>query len=211
MQLVDSPAYSPEQVAQNAKTAQELGADIVYLADSFGSFGPEETKNYISAILSEVKIPVGFHGHNSLGLAVPNTLAAWQAGATWIDGSLLGVGKGAGNAVSEILVNYFLQQGIETHIDLEKLCAAASQRAFPVFNGPPHPRLAEILLAQSRIGIEHPYVLKLLSDSLFLPLETLIARIKAKVGNSPQIGDEHLKLVLQEAGVDFEQWSAALK
>ena len=42
----------------------EMGADVVYLVDSFGSFTPEEIKKYLQAIQSKTKIPLGFHGHH---------------------------------------------------------------------------------------------------------------------------------------------------
>lgn len=76
----------------------------LYLADSFGSLYPESTRRLVREVAQVFGKPVGFHAHDNLGLANANALAAAEAGATWIDGTVMGMGRGAGNARTENLV-----------------------------------------------------------------------------------------------------------
>jgi 4-hydroxy 2-oxovalerate aldolase len=77
--------------------------EALYLADSTGSMRPEGTKRIFSYLQENCKVPVGIHAHDNLGLAFANTLAAKESGAKWLDGTLLGMGRGAGNTKSEQL------------------------------------------------------------------------------------------------------------
>jgi 4-hydroxy 2-oxovalerate aldolase len=74
----------------------------LYVADSFGSFLPGDIRNLIARACF-LGVPVGFHGHNNLQLAVGNSLLAYQCGADFLDGTIRGMGRGAGNAPIEIL------------------------------------------------------------------------------------------------------------
>jgi len=72
--------------------------------DSAGSYFPSDVKEKIGAIVNKITIPVGFHAHNNLGLAIANSIAAVEAGALLLDGTIKGFGAGAGNAQLEVLV-----------------------------------------------------------------------------------------------------------
>ena len=88
-------------------TRTDLRPDVVYFADSFGSLFVEETQKIIKFFnkpLAKLGIEVGFHAHNNKGLALANTFGAIKEGATWFDGSWLGMGRGAGNAELEHLI-----------------------------------------------------------------------------------------------------------
>lgn len=74
----------------------------LYIADSFGSFLPGDVRNLVARAVS-LGVPVGFHGHNNLQMAVANSLLAYQCGANFLDGTIRGMGRGAGNAPIEIL------------------------------------------------------------------------------------------------------------
>ena len=78
-------------------------------------------------------MPIGFHPHNNLGLAVANGLVAVEAGATMIDGTTRGLGAGAGNCPLEVLVPVLHKMGYTTGIDEEKLfeCAEYIRSQFP--------------------------------------------------------------------------------
>lgn len=65
------------------------------LADSAGYLTEDGVKARISVLTEKLCIPVGFHAHNNLGLAIANSLAAISEGASYIDGSLRGLGAGA--------------------------------------------------------------------------------------------------------------------
>jgi 4-hydroxy 2-oxovalerate aldolase len=74
----------------------------VYVVDSYGAMLPADVHRYVSAVNQRFPV-VGFHGHDNLGMANINSITAWSAGATLVDSTLNGIGRGAGNAASESL------------------------------------------------------------------------------------------------------------
>ena len=78
--------------------------DAVYLADSLGSMRPERVTELIRRFATATPHAIGFHAHDNLGLALANSLAAIEAGAAWVDATMAGMGRGAGNAKTEQLL-----------------------------------------------------------------------------------------------------------
>ena len=115
-----------ERVVEEAQKMESYGANVVYATDSAGALLPKGVKERISALKSALKIPVGFHSHNNLGLAIGNSLAAIEAGATYIDGSLGGLGAGAGNTPTEMLVGVMERAGIDKNANFFKTIDASS-------------------------------------------------------------------------------------
>ena len=74
----------------------------VYVVDSYGAMLPADVRRYVSAVKEHFPA-VGFHGHDNLGMANINTITALEAGATVVDGTLNGIGRGSGNAAIESL------------------------------------------------------------------------------------------------------------
>ena len=111
---------SPEKLGEEAKRLEEYGAQAVTIMDSAGYMLPVDVKEYVTKLRNDVSIPVGFHGHNNLGLAIGNSLAAIEAGAVSIDTCVRGLGAGAGNAQLEVLVAVLTKMGYSTGIDLYK-------------------------------------------------------------------------------------------
>jgi 4-hydroxy 2-oxovalerate aldolase len=97
------------------------GAEGVILMDSAGAYLPKDVSEKISALVNNLTIPVGFHAHNNLGMAIANSIAAAEAGATILDGTARGFGAGAGNAQLEVLVAVLEKMGYSTGIDLYKI------------------------------------------------------------------------------------------
>lgn len=75
----------------------ENATDVLYLADSRGALLPREIEVLIRSVKDVWQGPLGFHAHDNLGFALTNTLAALNAGCTWVDGTVDGVGLGGGN------------------------------------------------------------------------------------------------------------------
>lgn len=123
---------SVERVVEEAKKMESYGADVVYATDSAGAMLPKDVTEKISALKENLSIPVGFHSHNNLGLAIGNSLAALEAGATYIDGSLGGLGAGAGNTATEILVGVMEKSGYKMNADFYKTMDAATQILQPI-------------------------------------------------------------------------------
>lgn len=104
------------------KIAKEIDnwnvADVIYLVDSAGCMMPEDVFEYIDRTKEKISTALGFHGHNNLSLAVANTLQAINAGASYIDTCIRGMGRSAGNAQTEIMI-YFLQKMGISPVDTE--------------------------------------------------------------------------------------------
>lgn len=82
-----------------------IGPSALYFADSYGALEPKRAEQIVE-LFREFNAPVGVHTHDNLGLAFANCLSALNCGATYIDGTLLGMGRGVGNVKTEQLVTY---------------------------------------------------------------------------------------------------------
>ena len=106
----DGYKANPEYALLTVRAAFEAGADCLALCDTNGGCLPHEVKEIVAIVLKEVGGVVGFHGHNDAGCAVANTLAAVQAGATHVQGTLNGIGERTGNAdLCQIIPNLQLK------------------------------------------------------------------------------------------------------
>lgn len=126
----------PNKILEQAKLMESYGAKAVYMMDSAGAMLPEDAVARVETLKEHLKIKVGFHAHNNLSLAVANTLAAVRAGADTIDGTLRGLGAGAGNAQLEVLVGVLQKAGIDTGVDLYALLDVAKDVVEPILPRP---------------------------------------------------------------------------
>ncbi|BAK73851.1 aldolase catalytic domain-containing protein [Arcobacter sp. L] len=94
-----------EVLSQLSKTP----VDVIYIADSFGSFYPEQIKKLTEKYLKvaqESGKQIGIHAHNNLQLAYANTLESMIYGASFLDVTISGLGRGAGNCPLELLIGF---------------------------------------------------------------------------------------------------------
>lgn len=124
--FMKSYAISPAELLERAKPIVDFGCDVLCVVDSAGCMLPEQVKQYTSSLIS-TNAKVGFHGHDNLSMALTNILAAIEEGATVVDSSLQGMGRGAGNAQTEVLVELLHQYGYQTGVDLFKVLSAGEQ------------------------------------------------------------------------------------
>jgi len=124
------------KLLEQAKLMESYGADIVYVVDSAGAMVPDDTKRKVSLLKSNLHSTIGYHAHNNLGLAIGNTLAAIEEGADVVDGCLAGMGAGAGNAPTEVLVAVLDKLGYETGVDLYAIMDAAEDVVRPLMQRP---------------------------------------------------------------------------
>lgn len=137
--LLMSHMASPDQLAEQCALLAEFGAQAVGIFDSAGYYLPADVTERITAIVEavDVPVPVLFHGHNNLGMAVANSVAAVQAGARIIDGTARGFGAGAGNTQLEVLVAVLERMGHSTGIDLRAILHAADTAQERLMPAPP--------------------------------------------------------------------------
>ncbi|MEU7631813.1 hypothetical protein AB0C34_17765 [Nocardia sp. NPDC049220] len=97
--------YEPtELIAQATAIQKHMDPDVLYLADTCGALLPDQVHDLVTRMRTAVDTHIGFHAHDSLNLAYANALAAVAAGATHIDCSVLGLGRGGGNLAAEPLL-----------------------------------------------------------------------------------------------------------
>jgi 4-hydroxy 2-oxovalerate aldolase len=134
--LMMSHMVEPAQLAEQATLMESYGAEVVYAVDSAGALVPGGARDRVAALRQALSCEVGFHAHNNLGCAVGNSLAAAEAGATWLDGSLRGLGAGAGNAATEVLAAALDKAGNESGADVFALMDAAEDVVAPLLPRP---------------------------------------------------------------------------
>lgn len=124
----------PAVLAEQALIMAGAGAEVVYVTDSAGALLPSGAAARVAALRAALpdEVEVGFHGHQNLSLAVANSLAAIDAGASWIDCCICGLGAGAGNTPTEIFVAVCDRAGIETGVDTFALMDAAEDVVRPL-------------------------------------------------------------------------------
>lgn len=127
---------SPEGLLSEAKKMQSYGANTVYITDSAGYMLPQDVKSVVSLLRDNLEetTEIGFHGHNNMGMAIANSIAAIEAGASRIDASVGGLGAGAGNTPAEAFVAVCDRMGIDTGCDLFKLMDMAEDIVFPLMD-----------------------------------------------------------------------------
>jgi isopropylmalate/homocitrate/citramalate synthase len=112
------------------KTALDAGAKELVMVDTLGIATPEA----VAYLIGKMKewagpgIPLHFHGHNDFGLATACAITAVQAGASWIHGSIDGIGERAGNGnIPEVALAMELGYGIETGVRLDRIRPASER------------------------------------------------------------------------------------
>lgn len=128
----------PQALCEQAKLMETYGANCVYVTDSAGYMLPDDVSERVGALRDALdsKTQIGFHGHHNLGMGIANSLAAVEAGAIRIDGSVAGLGAGAGNTPLEVFCAVCDRLGIETGVDLFKLMNVAEEQVVPIMDEP---------------------------------------------------------------------------
>ena len=145
---------SKNKLLENAALAVQAGADVVYLADSNGSLLPHEVTNLMYILKNTIDVELGFHAHNNLNLAIANAIAAIDSGATFIDSSLRGMGKGAGNLQTEFWIAYLLKTNKNKNYDLGAAFESVEYLANNLHYSNPETPLIDIMAGSLDLSIE---------------------------------------------------------
>lgn len=98
-----------------AATVANSPVDVLYFADSLGQMSQGDVENIIGAIRTHWSGDLGIHAHDNMGMALANTLQAINSGVLWVDSTITGMGRGPGNAKTELLIlelDHYRDQGI---------------------------------------------------------------------------------------------------
>ena len=132
--IMKAYALSVDGILEEVKMLAECGLDQITIMDSAGTMMPGQVKEYILNMVKDIDIPIGFHGHNNLGLSLANTLVAAESGATFLDSGLLGMGRSAGNCATEVAVAVFQRIGKLQDVDFYKLLDFIDREVTPAMN-----------------------------------------------------------------------------
>jgi len=136
--LMMAHMIGPDALLEQAKIMEGNGANCIYVTDSSGYMLPDDVRARIETIRGglDPDTELGFHGHHNLGMGVANSVAAVEAGANRIDGSVAGLGAGAGNTPMEVFVAVLDRMGVDHGTDLYGLMDVAEDLVVPLTEKP---------------------------------------------------------------------------
>ncbi len=121
--LMQISERTEKEIIEAGKLAKKSSIDILYFADSLGSMSDIHINKIVRNLALNWKGEIGIHTHNNLGLALSNTVTAIKRGVKWVDSTVMGMGRGAGNAQTEYLILELekFQNKFYNNLDLLKL------------------------------------------------------------------------------------------
>lgn len=93
-------------------------AGLFCMVDSYGGITPNDVKEIINIVRDKTTCPIGFHGHNNLQLGLINSITAIDCGVDYVDATILGMGRGAGNLNMELLLTYLNKDGLDVDFNV---------------------------------------------------------------------------------------------
>jgi 4-hydroxy 2-oxovalerate aldolase len=201
LQLMRSTRRPLATLLQAGHEAESMGIQTLYVVDTAGHFLPEEVTEIVAALSSELRIAVGFHGHDNLGLAIANSLAAVQAGASSVDASLRGMGRAGGNAQLESLISCLHRKGIASHIELDPLLAAGRDLVVPIMPERFGIDSIDLLTADANIDLYPLPFYQRIAETAGVPFEALVRALGADA-SAVEAGIDELRRALSTLGAD---------
>ncbi|MEJ1962715.1 MAG: 4-hydroxy-2-oxovalerate aldolase [Gammaproteobacteria bacterium] len=134
--LMMAHMVAPDELVRQALLMESYGANCLYCTDSAGYMLPSDVTARIGLLRRELKpqTELGFHGHHNMAMGVANSLAAIEAGANRIDGSVAGLGAGAGNTPLEVLVAVLNRMSVSHGVDLYRVMDVAEDLVVPMMD-----------------------------------------------------------------------------
>lgn len=105
LNIMQISLYSDDEIEQlSSSIAEWTCVDVLYFADSLGAMVREDLERVYKALRKHWSGDIGLHAHNNMGQGISNVKAAIDLGCTWVDSTVTGMGRGAGNAQTEYLL-----------------------------------------------------------------------------------------------------------
>lgn len=174
LNVMQAGSYPAEELTRIAADVDGWGIiEVLYFADSLGNMDANSVRATAAAFAAGWRKPIGFHSHNNRGMAVVNTLAAIDAGVNFVDATIQGMGRGAGNAQTEALLVELARRGATRYLPEAVFSLVLGDFADLQKRYEWGQNLYYYLAAE--YGIHPTYVQELLSDTRYGPEDVLAA------------------------------------
>lgn len=173
-----------DEIGKITKKISKSKCDILYFADSLGNLEPKDISNKCKIIKKNWKRDIGFHAHDNMSRAMINCVTAVENGVKWIDSTVTGMGRGAGNLQTELALLQFAPF-LKKNFNMSLLLKLIDKEFNPMkkkYNWGTNPYY--YLAGQNKI---HPtFVQNMLSNFKYEPFELLLAleNLKKRGGSS---------------------------
>jgi len=194
--LMQIAGLSRRETAQLAKACAAWPIDILYFADSLGSMVQDDINQTVDALREYWQGALGFHAHNNMEWALANCIRAIEQGVTWIDGTVLGMGRGPGNARTEYLA-IEMETRIGRKMNHTPLMALIEKHFRPMqqkYGWGPNP----YYYMAGKYGIHPTYVQEMMGDTRYDREDIL-----AVINHLSVAGGKHYSLDTLEAARNF--------
>lgn len=114
LNLMQVSEATPEMLSKTAVSLDPNAVDVLYMADSLGNLSPEDVVEITKVLATGWKGDIGIHAHDNAGLALANSLTAIAHGVRWVDSTITGMGRGAGNTPTELLLGHLARQRLDS-------------------------------------------------------------------------------------------------
>lgn len=183
---------TPDELCEKAKELEAAGLDEITIMDSAGTMLPDEVARYTEKLKNALRIPVGFHGHNNLGLSAANAVAAYENGIDILDCGLMGMARSAGNLPTEVCVAMMRRMGQMQEIDffrLLKFIASELQPKMETYHyyNPIDPK--DLILGYSGMHSSFMKLFHEIAEEVHVDLFHLIAETALKNKKNPSKGE----------------------
>jgi len=206
--LMQVHSLTSGDLANFGSWAKSVGSEVAYFADSFGVLNPSDIGPIAAALAEGFRGPVGCHLHDNRALAMANTLAAVDAGVTWVDGTIRGMGRGPGNARTEYLAVELTRRGL-IDVDLTPLISVVEEDFGALHREFEWGTNLHYMLSGTH-GVHPTYVQRMIADPRFSPAQIAetIERLGIQGGSSFDL-DRAADDVSDDEGAENGSWNAS--
>jgi isopropylmalate/homocitrate/citramalate synthase len=201
---VDGSRAEPEFFRRAYEAAVEVGAAEIAVVDTIGVATPEGAAYLVAQAIDRLDVPVHWHGHDDFGLATAAAVAAVQAGATWVHGTVNGMGERAGNAsLLEVALALEALYGIPTRLDLAKARALSELvRARSGYElAPWTPLTGETLFTRESGAVASQFH----DPPAIEPYSSELVRAERRIVLGKKSGLDSIRLKAEELGLDVPE------